>query len=332
VRVLDRKEITPGEESWVQFVLSAPIAVVKGDRFIIRQASPSMTLGGGAIVDPLPPRRHRPFLPAVIQRLEQLARGTPEEVLLQELEREQPCEAAALIGRSALGVAEAGKALRTLLEEGQVVVLDLVGNADLNAVPTSGKYVMSLGSWEALLEKMTLLLREYHQRYPLRAGMPREELKSRLHLVPRAFNDAVGKAAAQGALLETEAMLAVTDHRVAFSAEQQRRVNELIQSFQRNPHAPPALQEAEAQVGSDVLAALVEQGKLVKVSDAVLFLGETYQEMTQSIVAHLQLEGRITLAQVRDMFGTSRKYAQALLEHLDEKRVTKRVGDERILR
>jgi len=291
-----------------------------------------MTLGGGFIVDPFPLRRHRPFLPDVVQRLEQLARGTPEEVLLQELEREQPCDAQTLVGRSALGAGEARKALRALLGDGQAMTLNLAGAIDLDAVPTSSKYVMSLGSWEALLEKMTLLVHEYHQRYPLRIGMSREELKSRLHLTPRAFNDAVAEAVAQNALVETETVVALVDHRVVFSTEQQRRVTDLMQSFTDNPYAPPSLPEAEAQVGSDVLAALIEQGRLVKVSDTVLFLGETYQMMTQSIVTHLQREERITLAQVRDMFNTSRKYAQALLEHLDEKHVTKRVGDERILR
>jgi len=81
-----------------------------------------------------------------------------------------------------------------------------------------------------------------------------------------------------------------------------------------------------------VLAALLERGELVKVSDAVVFSAEAYQKMTQAITVHLQREGHITLAQVRDMFSTSRKYAQALLEHLDDKRITKRVGDERVLR
>ncbi len=83
---------------------------------------------------------------------------------------------------------------------------------------------------------------------------------------------------------------------------------------------------------AELLAALIEQGKLVKVSDTVLFSSDAYQVMKQTVVAHLQKEGRITLAQVRDLFQTSRKYAQALLEHLDDQRVTRRVGDERVLR
>ena len=331
VRILDRKELAPGEDGWVQLVLSAQVSVIKGDRFIIRQASPSLTLGGGSVVDPYPQRRYRRFRPEVIQRLELLARGTPEEVLLQELEREQPCEAATLVAHSTLGASVAAQTLRSLLHDGQVVVLALTSSADLDAVPGTTKYVMSTGGWESLLERMTSLLREYHQRYPLRAGMSREELKSRLRLPAHSFNEAVAKAAAQGVLSETEAIVSLAGHRVVFSSQQERSITELLRAFQRNPYSPPSLAESEAIVGAEVLAALIEQGKLVRVSEAVLFSAEAYQKMTQDVVNHLQREGRITLAQVRDMFNTSRKYAQALLEHLDDKRVTRRVGDERVL-
>jgi selenocysteine-specific elongation factor len=330
VRILDRKEIAPGEEAWVQILLSTPVALVKGDRFIIRQASPSLTLGGGAIVDPFPRRRHRRFQAEIIQRLENLARGTPEEVLLQELEREQPCEGAALISHSALGVDEGAKTLLALLQSGRVVVLDAAAKPE--SVATGGTYVMSLGSWQALLERIVELLKDYHQRFPLRRGMPREELKSRLGLSPRAFGEAVGKAAAQGVLVEAEATLALAEHRVTLGREQQQRVSKLLETYAQSPYSPPSLAESEALVGADVLAALIEQGQLIKVSETVLFTAETYTKMTQEVIGHLQREGSITLAQVRDMFATSRKYAQALLEHLDEKRVTKRVGDERILR
>ncbi len=330
IRVLDRTEIAPGGEAWVQVVLATPVAVIKGDRFIIRQASPSLTLGGGAILDPHPQRHHRRFQADIIQRLENLARGTPEEVLLQELEREQPCEGAALINRSALGVEGAAKTLRTLLQDGQVVLLDAAAKPE--TVAASNAYVMSLGAWQVLRQKVVELLQDYHRRFPLRAGMPREELKSRLGLSPRAFGEAAGKAAAEGILVESEAMLALSEHRVKLGREQQGQVDRLLATYAQNPYSPPSLAESEALVGAEVLSSLIEQGQLVKVSDTVLFAAETYAKMTQAVIHHLQREGSITLAQVRDMFSTSRKYAQALLEHLDDARVTKRVGDERILR
>jgi selenocysteine-specific elongation factor len=332
LRVLDRKAIAPGEETWVQLILSSPIAVVKGDRFIIRQPSPSLTLGGGSIVDAHPQRRHRRFRPEVLQRLENLAHGTPEEVLLEELEREEVVEANSLLSRSGLGTDQAAQTLISLLTEGQALVLEALDPKALDSVPGSTQLVMSAGQWEALLSKMLSILREYHQRFPLRGGMPREELKSRMGLPARTFNQAVVRAAAQGAVADTETTLALRGHRVVLSSEQQKEVARLLAAFQQNPYSPPGLTECESMVGGDVLAALLEQGRLVKVSDSVLFSAETYQEMRQRIIQHLQREGQITLAQVRDLFNTSRKYAQALVEHLDDQRITKRVGDERVLR
>jgi selenocysteine-specific elongation factor len=95
-----------------------------------------------------------------------------------------------------------------------------------------------------------------------------------------------------------------------------------------NPYSPPT----DTLPDAELLAYLEERGDIVRVSEGVAFAAEAYQEMVERIVSHLREKGTITLAQVRDMFGTSRKYAQALLEHMDEKRITRRVGDERVLR
>jgi selenocysteine-specific elongation factor len=98
------------------------------------------------------------------------------------------------------------------------------------------------------------------------------------------------------------------------------------------PYTTPSVAQSEEQVGSELLNTLVEQGRLVKLSDDVLLLAETYEEMRDAVVGHLQDHQGITVAQVRDMFDTSRKYTLALLGYMDEKRITRRVGDERVLR
>ena len=90
--------------------------------------------------------------------------------------------------------------------------------------------------------------------------------------------------------------------------------------------------EATASVGEDVLQALIDARTLTRIGDDVLFLTETYEGIVERVLAHLRAEGSITVAQVRDMFGTSRKYALPLMEHLDERRLTRRVGDQRVLR
>jgi selenocysteine-specific elongation factor len=192
--------------------------------------------------------------------------------------------------------------------------------------------VISRGAWSALSGEIAHELASYHKAYALRAGMPREELKSKLRLSPKMFNDVVALAAASGLLVESAAFVRAPDFVVTFTPDQQHSIDALLARFRSAPYVPPSVKEAEAAVGVDVLAVLLEQGKLVKLSDEVLFLPQTYAAMVEHIKQYIQKNGNITVAQVRDLFDTSRKYALALLEYLDAKSITKRVGDVRVLR
>ena len=333
VRLLGAEQIAPGEMGWAQLRLAQPTAVIKNDRFIIRQPSPSRTIGGGVIVDPHPRRRHRRFRPEVIQRLETLAHGTPEEILLEALRRQEPCPAREFIQRSGLSKEAVPEALGQLLMAGQILVLDDGGRGmDHQALAASGKLLISASGWAVLMDRLTGLLAEYHRQYPLRSGMPREELKSRLHLETRLFNEVVDLAAREGIVALAEATLRLPEHEVRFNAEQQRQIGHLLAAFERNPYTPPRVAEAEALVGSEVLNALVEQGVLVKVSGDICFLSRVYEGMVRRVVDHIKRKGSITVGDARDMFRSSRKYILPFLGHLDDERVTKRVGDERVLR
>jgi selenocysteine-specific elongation factor len=197
-------------------------------------------------------------------------------------------------------------------------------------------------TWEALAAGLETVLAAYHAANPLRAGMPREEVKSRLaqgldparraRFSAKVFAAAVALAVEQGRVGAAGALVRLPGHRVRFSPAQHTRVQALLAGFRRDPYNTPSPKEAAAQVGDDVLAALIEQGELVAAAPDVLFLAETYSAMVERIRAHLQAQGKITVAEVRDMFGTSRKYALGLMEFLDAQGITRRVGDERVLR
>src|SRR5205823_3148968 len=124
-----------------------------------------------------------------------------------------------------------------------------------------------------------------------------------------------------------------------FTSAQQQKVEQLLRQFRVNPYTPPGRAEAEAMVGAEVLVALIEQGKLVKLggsggsqeANAVLFLHETYDEALERLLTYLREHGRITVAAARDVLGTTRKYVLPLLEHMDERKMTRRIGDERVL-
>ncbi len=321
VRVLGAKAIEPGEEGWVQLVLTHPTALLAHDRFIIRQPSPSLTIGGGTVVDPHPGRRHKRFRPQVIERLEALALGTPQEVLLAALE-EGPQEMARLVKDSGLEPEAVEEGLERLLEGSRILVLGT----------SEGQLLVSSTWWEGFLARLVHLIEEYHSRYPLRLGMPREEVKSKLRLPSRLFNDLMGQAVKEGVVNEERAALRLPGHELRFTPEEEERVERLLSTLSQEPYTTPSVADCKAALGEEVLNALLEQGRLIQVSENVLFLASTYEVMVERVVEHLKKEGTITLAQVRDLFSTSRKYAQAFLEHLDGQGITRRVGDERVLR
>jgi len=330
VRLLDDKTLAPGEQGWVQIRLDQPLALVKGDRFIVRLPSPPTTIGGGVVVDPYPGRRHRRFRSELIQRLETLAQGTPSEIALQTLERRGPLTGQELAQASGLGQGLAA-ALETLVESDQALIL---GNAPDEKVQAGGRHQLfiSRSGWSALTEQIKRELEAYHQAYPLRPGMPREALRGRVRLQAKLFNAVMARAVAEGWVNDQGATTRLCTHAIRLTPEQETRVEALLKQFHAEPYTPPSVKESTAALGEELLTALLTQDKLVQVSDDVLFLPETVQETIARTRAYLQENGSTTVAQFRDLFNTSRKYALGMLEYLDEKGITRRVGDERVLR
>ena len=339
VRLLGQKALAPGEEGWIQLRLAEPLALVKGDRYILRQPSPSITIGGGTVVNPFPGRRYRRFREEVIERLETLAHGTPDEILLQDLERRQPAEVRELLKRSSLPRQQARQALEALIDEGQALVVDGGTGGAPPSISEAG-FVVTRSGWSALQERLESLLGQYHRQFPLRTGMPREEVKSRLarqvpDLGPRLFNEIVARGLGESWLAEAGPAadrLRLPSHEIKLTPQQQRAVDGLLYEFQRAPYTTPSVAQSEEEVGSEMLSSLIEQGRLIKLNEDVVLLAETYEEMRDRVVAYLQEHGTITVAELRDLFDTSRKYTLALLGYMDEKRITRRVGDERVLR
>ncbi len=319
VRLVGNRELLPGEEGWLQLRLAQPLALDKRDRFILRYPSPAQTIGGGVVLDPHPPHRWRRFKPEVIARFETLAAGTPEDLVLHALQGETALTPADLAARTGLAGSAIEAALAALAGEGQVFEL------------LSGSW-MALAAWQRLTGRMQAELAAYHQRNPLRLGMPREALRSRLGLSGKLFQPFVQRAVESGILVDAGTALSLPEHRVTFTPAQQAAIDRLMREFQAQPTTPPATRDAAALVGEDVLAALFEQGRLVQVNEDVLFDADTYAELVRQVEQFIEREGSITVAQARDLFNTSRKYVLALLEHLDSIGVTRRTGDERVLR
>ncbi len=176
------------------------------------------------------------------------------------------------------------------------------------------------------MQQATSILQDYHHRFPLRPGMPKVELGSRLKLGKHAA--AIWqKLFEDGILCEEGLGIRLPSYSIQLTPAQQDSLDLLLRSLNKNPYAPVV----DQMPTPDLLNLLIAQQQVVKVSDSVVFSAAAYGEMVEKVTAYIKTNGQVTLAEVRDIFNTSRKYAQAFLEHLDEKKVTRRTGDQRVL-
>jgi selenocysteine-specific elongation factor len=313
VRLLEGEELKPGQATWAQVKLDRPAAVANGDHFIVR--SPMETLGGGKIIE-AQAKRLRRFRPDIIANLKAKETGTADEMVLALVETKQPVETSALISELNLRDEEIRAVVVSLTERGNVVAL---GQGDRSLLVT-------IQRWESLIQKTRAALQEYHRKFPARPGMPKMELGSRLKLGAYAVT-AFQKLATQGIIAEEGNVIRLPAHQIQLTQAQQGKMDAFLRSLTENPYAPPGDLIPEP----DLLGLLIEQRQVVKVSNDVVFAVSAYDEMVGKVTSRIKAQGQITLAEVRDMFQTSRKYAQALVGHLDGEKITRRVGDVRVL-
>ena len=318
LRLLAAEELAPGEQAWVQLKLQRRVPLVKGDLFILRNSRG--TIGGGEVVEPRA-KRHRRFRQETLDRLEVLMGGAPEEIVLGALSSNEPCAARSLSGATNLSSEQVREALAALVDSGRAVNLS---RGDVQ--PASVLY--SQQGFERLTGQIGEMLSDHHRRYPLRRGMLKEEVRSRLTLPGATFGLIVQRLVDSGALAEDGPLVRLPGQEVSLSPALRQEVDAYLAALRSSPHSPPT----DVKIDAELLSHLLEQGQVVRTSPEVVFEAKAYAEMVERVVAHARARGSITVAEVRDLFGTSRKYALALMEYLDQQRVTRRVGDERVLR
>jgi selenocysteine-specific elongation factor len=329
VRTLGSEVLQPGDDGWLQLEMREPVVVRRGDHYILRRPSPGETMGGGIVVDPHPKGRHKRFTAGLIERLESLAEGTPIDIFLQSLATVVAAPLREVTLHSNLEEKTAQDAIDELVQCGEIVSLE-IGKGELHA--NSDLLVTSIGYWEQLSSTTFNVVEEYHTTYPLRRGMPKEELKSRLKLSPRLFSGLIRILILDDRLDEIGPLILCPGHEIKFTPQQELAVQSLLKRFAASPYSPPSVKEAKSDVGDEVFQAMVDLDLLVPVSSEVVFQREDYERMVVDVKALFQEKGTLSAAKVRDHFDTSRRYALAFLEHLDEVGVTVREGDVRRLR
>lgn len=314
LRLFAADEVADGGEGWAQVVLAEPLAAAAGDRFVMRAGD--RTLGGGRVVEVNAPR-HRRSDPAVITRLEARALGTPESRLLAAFERSEPCTALALERDAGLPADEARAALGALLDRGEVRRIH----------PPAGESLFITAARLGRYEVDALrALAAFHAVHPLRYAMPREELRSALGLPSREYGAILGALAP---VIEARGDGVAEAGWMPKPTPAQRVV---IDAALRAIEAGGA-QPERVRLDPAVEAYLLESGSAVDCGDGVLLHARAFAEASERVTEAMRAStDPLTLGEVRDLLGVSRRNAQAILETLDRRGTTMRVGDGRTLR
>ena len=314
VRLLEHDVLPPGASGWLQLRLREALPLARGDRFILRYPSPAETVGGGQVVNANSRRRLRRFQPQVVSELELRLRGTPGERLALAAQGDAPLRLMELQKTLGYDDQELSEALGEAQDRG------LIRNLG------DGIY-WGTSSWGKLARAIRAELSLHHQSNPMRLGLKPAELRSRLSVKLNLLNSVIQ---ADEGLCMDGAFVRLRDHRILFSQAQQASVDELMQALAAQPFAPPSIADMNQLAGEDVVRALMDTRRLINVSDSIAFAAADYHRLVAAIREHVREHGEIDAKTLRDKFGTTRKYAIPVLEHIDSLGITQRVGDVRV--
>ena len=324
VAILESDAVAEGGSSLVQLRLERPYAVVPADRFVIRRYSPMVTIGGGVAIDNLPPK-HRGRNPKVAARLGRLECADPVERLALLVEGAQA---------AGLGESEICRRLGTTPSRARQIAADAARGGRVELVQEDPLFAVTVGTHEALAARILEGLESYHDEHPLRPGMPKSELARALPAdVSEPVLDAVLGRLKEGNQLRSAADgLALPDHRVSLTAEQEQTRLALIDLYQDAGWAPPSVADARQSVGAgaeSVMRHLLREGALVRLRGDLIYASTRLEELIDELQRRHPPGEPFSVAEFKDWTGISRKHAIPLLEHLDGLRVTRRVGDKR---
>lgn len=325
--LLDSEDLRPGQNTLAQCRLDRPLVAERGDSFVIRSYSPMTTIGGGKVLDPYP-SKHRRFRPQVIERLNELRQaptaGGDAAFIRRKLEELVATDSSRLARETRLAPEIVNSILEELSSEG---IVQKIGGIFIAAE--------ILKEYE---DKLLTELEKFHQKLPLSPGISRARLKG---ILPSAFSQR-DYDALLGNLQEKELVLSKGDlvslyhFKTVPSAEDRKLLDSLIELYESEGFQPPSVKEAMEQAGAnyarkdELINYLLAERVLIKINEELYFHNDIYNEARNLLLKHFSENKTLTLAQFRDITGSSRKYAQALLEHFDQARLTRRVEDHRV--
>ena len=314
------KALKPGNESYAQFRFTEPLLLLPADRFIVRQFSPVITIGGGIVLDASPLTRRQPPDEA-IAFLKTMREGSPEEVLAARVRR-----------RGSLGLP-----LDQIPGEMNVRQAAATKLANKTGLMWCGSVLIAPEAVERVESQLLQVLKKFHDANPLVAGMSKEELRDRMNLGIEVFSAVLQKLGKEKKLDVAGELVRLQGRGVMMNDDEAESKKIIEQAFASAGLKVPSLKEVLADLHVDriraqkIVTLLLRDKVLIKVSEELVFHQSALLELRRKIGALKAAVPKIDVARFKDMTGVSRKYAIPLLEYLDREHVTRRVGDERII-
>jgi selenocysteine-specific elongation factor len=319
-RLYGTKQLKPGDEAYAQLRFAEPVLLLPGDRFIVRQFSPVLTIGGGVVLDASPATRKQRAEDA-IAFLKTMRDGSPEQVLAARVTR-----------AGAMGLP-----LESIPGEMNIRREDATKLATKAGLVRCDSVLVAPAAFAEAKTDALQALKNFHDANPLVAGMSKEELRDRVNLGPEVFYGVLGKLTEEKKLEVSGELVHLHGRGVVMKDEEAESKKIIEQAFASAALKVPSLREVLAGLKVDKIRAqkivtlLLRDKVLIKISEELVFHQSALMDLRHKIAALKTSTPKIDVARFKEMTGVSRKYAIPLLEYLDRERVTRRVGDERLI-
>ena len=330
ITLLDRDELAPGERAFVQLRFDQPVVVLPHDRFVIRSYSPLSTAGGGEILDPLP-TKHKRFSPEVLESLGVMQARHTEKIIEIYL-RESKFQ-----GKS---IQELGSRLGIHPQDLTIILHKMVENGSIILFDQDTFKAISRSHYEGLKRITLKELKSYHENNPLKKGILKEELKSKLPWVVevKLYNHLLNILSQEGHLQMEKDKVWLSGYSPLLEGKQRETKEKIVKVYEESGLQPPTVKDLVSQLSGkeeevkNILGLLAGEGTLMKVKEDLFFHEQAINRLREQLLAFLKSKGEIDAPQFKELSQVSRKYAIPLLEYFDSIKLTVRVGDKRILR
>lgn len=324
--LLDKEQIGPGEEGLVQLRLEEEIAVKRGDRFVVRFYSPMETIGGGIVLEPNPVRKKR-FDAQAIEELKKKESGSLGDVMELQIKEH---------GDTMITLAELAKVMAHSVDELKEYLEELEESGTIFVFPMKkDTYLWHRDSEFAVRQKIEETLQKYHSEHPYRYGMKKAEIHNTFlkKIKPNIFDAYIERMTGENVYGRREEYLSLPGYEVPRDAMYLQTEKLIEDTFEKAGYDFVRFSEIDfgkipRQTAEDVVLMMIDEGKVLRINEEMFTMKHLMDEAKEKIQNHLKEENMITIAQVRDMFSTSRKSAKPILEYMDSIKVTKKTGGE----